>query len=133
MAGVAALALAAVASLTGCASGVRAGPDPGPGPGSEGPALDPLGVYDMTMSSESLVSEGMMEIRGSPGNYRGRLVVGVTEVAIGSVEVGAGFMNVHADMPTGALVLRLAGDGAFFSGNWVLGAQRGTVIAEKRR
>ena len=125
MAGILAFSLATVGPLAGCATGA--------GPGTEGPALDPLGVYNLTMSSESLVSEGMIEIRGSPGNYRGRLVVGGTEAAIGSVEVGAGHMNVRAIMPTGTLVLRLAGDGAFFSGNWVLGAQRGTVIAEKAR
>ena len=96
------------------------------------PVVDPVGVYDVTMSSGSQVSEGTIEIRGKPGNYRGTLVVGVMLVVIEGVETGAGIIQLRVDMPMGTLVLRLAGEGGCFSGNWVLDAQRGTVVSQKR-
>lgn len=94
--------------------------------------LDPVGTYDLSMSSVTLVSDGTMVIRGEPGNYRGTFSVGVLSVAIAGVEAGAGVLNVHADLPQGRIILRLTGDGFRFAGNWLLGAQRGTITAEKR-
>lgn len=93
--------------------------------------LDPVGTYDLSMSSVTRVSGGTLEIRGEPGNYRGTFSVGVLSAAIAGVEAGAGILNVHANLPQGSLVLRLTGDGRCFAGNWVLGVQRGTVTAEK--
>ncbi len=93
--------------------------------------LDPVGTYDLSMSSATQVSDGSMTIRGQPGNYRGTLTVGVLSAAIAGVETGVGLLNVHADLAQGRLILRLAGDGLCFAGNWVLGAQRGTVAAER--
>ena len=103
-----------------------------PEPAVEEPVLDPVGVYDLSMSSVTQVSEGTMEIRGEPGDYRGMLTVGVLSAAIAGVETGVGVLNVQAGLPNGTLVLRLTGDGFCFAGNWVLGAQRGTITAEKR-
>ena len=104
------------------------GPPPDPG----GVALDPVGVYDVTMSSPSRVSHGTIEIRGEPRKYRGTLVLGTVAVVLESIETGAGILHLGANMPAGTLVLRLAGDGRCLSGNWVLGVQRGAVRAEKR-
>ena len=42
---------------------------------AEGAAIDPIGIYDLTMSSETMVSEGTMEIYGEPGGYLGRVSV----------------------------------------------------------
>ncbi len=95
-------------------------------------ALDPVGVYDLTMSSQSRVSRGTFEIRGGPRKYHGSLVLGTVAVALESVGTSAGMIHIRARMTAGALVLRLVGDGRCFSGNWVLGTQRGTVVAEKR-
>ena len=103
-----------------------------PSPATEESAPDPVGVYDLSMSSAIQVSEGTLEIVGEPGNYRGLFSVGPLSVAIAGVETGIGLLNVHADLPRGALILRLKGDGRRFAGNWVLGAQRGTITAEKR-
>lgn len=96
------------------------------------PVLDPVGSYTLSMSSATRVSDGTMTIRGEPGNYRGTLSVGALSTVIAGVETGVGVLNVHANLPQGALVLRLTGDGSRFAGNWVLGAQRGTITAEKR-
>ena len=109
--------------LTACATA--------PAPAVEEPALDPVGSYDLSMSSETRVSDGTMVIRGQPGNYRGTFSVGVLSAVIAGVETGVGVLNVHADLPQGTLVVRLNGDGLRFAGNWVLGAQRGTITAEK--
>ena len=110
--------------LTGCATS--------PAPAAEEPVLDPVGVYDLSMSSVTQVSDGTMEIRGEPGNYRGTFSVGPVSAGIAAVETGVGMLNVHAGLPNGTLILRLTGDGFCFAGNWVLGAQRGTITAEKR-
>lgn len=84
------------------------------------------------MSSETMVSEGTMEIRGEPGSYTGTIAVGTVGARIVSVEAGADHMTVHAATSERTLILRLARDGDFFSGNWVLGRQRGTIIGNKR-
>lgn len=111
---------------------------PGPQPeGSrsyrdEGAVLDPVGVYDVTMSSQSSVSEGIIEIGGKPGRYHGSLQVGSVSAVLERVEPGAGILHLRVGLPGGTLVLRLTGDGKSFSGNWVLDTQRGTVVATKR-
>lgn len=74
-----------------------------------------------------------MEISGEPGRWRGRLSVGQVVAVVRRVETGPGHMRVEADTDRGRLVLRLATDGDFFSGNWTLGRQRGAVVAEKRQ
>lgn len=117
------LGMAAVAVLWGCAHGPAGGEA----------SLDPLGEYEVTLSSESLVSEGMMTIQGEPGAYRGTLVAGRMTARIVGVEVDANLMHVTAAVESGRLVLRLAGDGSFLAGNWVLGTRRGTVTATRRR
>lgn len=124
-------AFPAVLLLAGCA--VMQGPPPEglPADATEaGP--DPVGVYDVTMSSQSQVSEGTFEIRGDTRKYRGTLVLGTVSAVLESVEADAGVIHLRVKMPAGTLVLRLAGDGRCFSGNWVLDMQRGTVAAEKR-
>ena len=110
--------------LAGCATS--------PAVATEEPILDPVGTYDLSMSSATLVSDGTMVIRGAPGSYRGSFSVGTVSVVIAGVETGVGVLNVHADLPQGRIILRLTGDGFRFAGNWVLGAQRGTITAEKR-
>lgn len=111
------------AFLMGCATA--------PAPAAEQPVSDPVGSYELSMSSETGVSDGTMLIRGEPGNYRGTFSVGALSAVIAGVETGVGVLNVHADLPQGTLILRLAGDGVCFAGNWVLGARRGTITAEK--
>lgn len=74
-----------------------------------------------------------MEITGRPGFYSGRLSVGRFVGVVRSVETGPGHMLVEADAGSRIVVLRLATDGEFFSGNWMMGEQRGTAIADKRR
>lgn len=95
--------------------------------------LDPLGEYEVTLSSESLVAEGTMTIEGEPGAYRGALVAGRMTARIVGVEVGVNLVIVTATVESGRLVLRLAGDESFLSGNWVLGTRRGTVTANRSR
>jgi len=124
--------LAAAILLAGCTAM--------PGPQTEGfgsdrdeeAVLDPVGVYDMTMSSQSHVSEGTIEIRGRPGRYHGYLQLGSVSAVLESVEPGAGILHLRVRLTGGTLVLRLTGDGSSFSGNWVLETQRGTVTATKR-
>ena len=84
------------------------------------------------MSSETMVSDGAMEIRGKPGSYTGTIDVGAAAARILSLDVGEGYMTVRAELRRQTLILRLARDGDFLSGNWVLGAQRGTIVANKR-
>ncbi len=72
-----------------------------------------------------------MEILEDAGGYRGELTMGATEAPVEAVETGAGHMQVRVRMATGTLILRLAGDGDFMSGNWVLGARRGAVVATR--
>ncbi len=95
--------------------------------------MDPVGIYDLTMSSETMVSEGTMEVYGEPGGYVGRVSVGGVNARIVLVEPGEGHMSVHVEVEGGLLLFRLAGDGAFLSGNWVMGERRGTVAAKRRR
>lgn len=95
--------------------------------------MDPLGQYEVTLSSESLVSEGTMSIRGEPGAYRGALVAGGMTAVITGVDVDANQMHVRASVDFSTLVLRLAGDGHFLAGNWVMGTRRGTVTATRIR
>lgn len=115
--------LAAAAFLWGCAHGAAVGDA----------RLNPLGEYDVTLSSESLVSEGTMSIEGGPGAYRGLLVAGSMTARIVGVEVDVNQMHVTATVESGRLVLRLAGDESFLAGNWVLGTRRGTVTATRLR
>ncbi len=108
----------------------------GPGAvGGSGPVrvFEPAGEYDVTMSSERMVSEGTMDIRGEPGGYAGVITVGGVTARIVSVEAGADHMTVHAIAAQGNLILRLVWDGESLSGNWILGAQRGTFAGRKRR
>lgn len=73
-----------------------------------------------------------MDIRGEPGSYTGMIDVGGATARILSLEVGEDHMTVRADLRQQALILRLARDGDYLSGNWVLGTQRGTIVANKR-
>ena len=113
-------------------SGLLPGCATSPARAAEESILDPVGTYDLSMSSEIQVSDGTMTIHGEPGNYRGTFTVGVLSAAIAGVEAGVGVLHVHANLAQGTLTLRLTGDGVCFAGNWVLGAQRGTITAEKR-
>ena len=124
--------LAVALLLAGCAVMSGRQPEGSPSDGDEGPVVDPVGLYDVTMSSQGRVSEGTIEIRGKAGSYRGTVVLGSVSAVLESVEAGAGMIHLRVDMPRGKLVLRLTGDGRCFSGNWVLDMQRGTVMAEKR-
>ncbi len=118
--------------LAGCA--VMSGPQPEGPPSNrdEEAVMDPVGVYDVTMSSQSHVSEGTIEIRGKPGRYHGFMQLGSVSAVLERVEPGAGILHLRVKLPGGTLVLRLTGDGRSFSGNWVLETQRGTVTAGKR-
>lgn len=93
--------------------------------------LDPVGAYELTMSSEVMVAEGTMEIRGKPGNYVGTVDIGGMGGRVVSVAPGVGRLAVDIDTHRGRLVLRLVGDGSALSGNWVLGEQRGTIAAKR--
>lgn len=86
----------------------------------------------MTLASNVSVAEGVMEVRGAPGAFRGRLEAGGLSAEIVAVETAPGHMTVEADTGRGTVVLRLAVDAGFLSGNWVLGRRRGTVTAERR-
>ena len=99
---------------------------------AEGAAIDPTGIYDLTMSSETMVSEGTMEIYGEPGGYLGRVSVGGVSGRILLVEPGEGGLTVQVDVEGGRLVFRLAGEASYLSGNWVMGGRRGSVVAERR-
>ncbi len=119
-----------VAGLAGgCAGSGGPGADGGSGPAS---VFEPTGEYDVTMSSERMVSEGTMDIRGEPGGYAGVITVGGVTARIVSVEAGDDHMAVHAIAAQGTLILRVAWDGESLSGNWILGAQRGTFVGRKR-
>ena len=100
--------------------------------GSGTPSFDPTGIYDVTMATQGMVSEGTMTIRGLPGDYRGTLDAGGVAARIQSVAVGEDNMSVSAETSAGALILRILKDGNLFTGNWVLGERRGTFAAEKR-
>ena len=100
---------------------------------AEAEALDPVGVYDLTMSSETMVTEGKMEIRGEPDRYVGTVAVGGISGRIVKVMSGVGQLVVDVDTHAGRLVFRLAGDGSTLSGNWLLGERRGTVAAQRSR
>ncbi len=73
-----------------------------------------------------------MEIRGEPGRYTGMIAIGSVQVRVVSIEAGADHLTVRAATNERTLILRLARDGDFFSGNWVLGGQRGTIVGNKR-
>ncbi len=72
-----------------------------------------------------------MEISLLRGGHGGTLAVGGTRAIIVAVEADADQMTVEAVAEGGRLILRLARDGETFSGNWVLGSQRGTVAARR--
>ena len=112
-------------------AGLLAGCAASPQPAVEQPVPDPVGDYDLAMSSATRVSEGTMEIRGEPGDYRGLFSVGNLSAVITGVEMGISVLNVQARLSQGMLMIRLTGDGRCFAGNWVLGTQRGTITAEK--
>lgn len=124
-------AVLATLAAAGCAPR-RLDATPEPAPATEAAAMDPVGVYDLTMSSETMVSEGTMEIYGEPGAYLGRVEVGGLNGRIVLVEPGEGHVSVQVEVEGSRLVLRLAGDGGFLSGNWVMGGRRGTAVAERR-
>lgn len=122
-------ALLAAGLAGGCAGSGGPGADGGPEPAN---VFEPVGVYEVTMSSESMVSEGTMDIRGEPGRYTGMIAVGSVAARIVNVEAGEDHMTVHATARQTNLILRLAWDGESLSGNWILGAQRGTFLGRKR-
>ena len=131
-------ALFAIGLAGGCATLAVPAPGAAPAAGADAESanvFDPVGGYDVTMSSERMVSEGMMEvrgIRGEPGSYTGVITVGSVTARIVNVDAGEDHMTVHAIASQGTLILRLAWDGEFLSGNWILGAQRGTFAGRKR-
>ena len=131
--GVLAAATAVLATLAaaGCAPR-RLEATPEPVPATEAAAMDPVGVYDLTMSSETMVSEGTLEIYGEPGAYLGRVSVGGVNGRIVLVEPGEGHLAIQVEVDGGRLVFRLAGDRSFLSGNWVMGVRRGAAVAERR-
>lgn len=127
-AGPVATVLCVVLVAAGCAT---------PGPSGDAasptaPGFDPVGRYDLTMSSATMVSEGSMEIRGEPGGYTGMINITGVAARVTNLEAGEDHMTVHAITGEHPLILRLARDGDFLSGNWILGPQRGTIIANKR-
>lgn len=97
-----------------------------------GDAFDPVGRYDLTMSSEGMVSEGTMDIGGEPGRYTGLVAIGGVAARIFAVEAGEDHMTVRAALRQGSLILRLAWDGESVSGNWLMGGRRGTIMGRKR-
>ncbi|NNF26077.1 MAG: hypothetical protein HKN73_02490 [Gemmatimonadetes bacterium] len=123
-------ALALVLSLG--PAGACAGTLGGPGEAQEG-VDPPTGIYDVTMASQGMVSEGTMTIRGVPGDYRGTLSIPGVSAEIGEVDVEGGDLQLRARTERGMLILRLLRDGDFLSGNWILGEQRGTFAAERRQ
>ena len=128
-------AMLAIGLASGCAALAAPAPGAERAPGSEDAranVFDPVGWYEVTMSSESMVSEGTMDIRGEPGNYAGMIAVGSVAARIVNVEPGEDHMTVHATARQANLILRRAWDGAFLSGNWILGAQRGTFLGRRR-
>jgi len=94
--------------------------------------FDPAGTYDVTMASQGMVSEGAMTIYGVPGRYRGSLSIGGMSAEMRRVELDDNTLTFEAKSDQGNLVVRLVRDGSFFSGNWVMGARRGTFTAEVR-
>lgn len=122
-------ALFTIVLASGCAIAGAPATDAAPPPGG---VFDPVGFYDVTMSSERMVSEGTMSIRGEPGNYTGMIAVGSVAARIVNVEPGEDHMTVHATTRQTNLILRLGWDGEFLSGNWILGAQRGTFVGRRR-
>ena len=128
----AATAVLATLSAAGCAPR-RLEATPEPVPATAAAAMDPVGVYDLTMSSETMVSEGTLEIYGEPGAYLGRVSVGGVNGRIVLVEPGEGHLAIQVEVEGGRrLVFRLAGDSSFLSGNWVMGGRRGAAVAERR-
>lgn len=126
-------ATAVLATLPAAGCGLRPlDTAPEPAPGNEEAAMDPVGIYDLTMSSETMVSEGTLEIYGEPGAYLGRVSVGGVNGRIILVEPGEGRISIQVEVEGGRLVFRLAGDSAYLSGNWVMGGRRGTAVAERR-
>ena len=73
-----------------------------------------------------------MVIRGEPGRYTGMINIGSVAARILSLEAGQDHMAVRATTSQQTLILRLARDEEFFSGNWILGGQRGTIVGNKR-
>ncbi len=78
-----------------------------------------------------------MHIRGEPGRYAGIIAIGGVSARIVNVEVGEDHMTVQASTTSSAgggraLILRLARDEDFFSGNWILGVQRGAIVGTRR-
>lgn len=124
--------LLAIGLAAGCAASSRPGSEDGPAPGG---VFDPAGGYEVTMSSERMVSEGTMEVRGipdEPGSYTGVITVGSVTARIVNVDAGDDHMTVQAIASQGTLILRLAWDGEYLSGNWILGPQRGTFLGRKQ-
>ena len=126
-------ALLLATGVAAACSAPRLQQPPGPQQGAEADseALNPVGAYDLTMSSETMVSEGKMEIRGEPGRYVGTVAVGGISGRIVKVMAGVGQLVVDVDTHAGRLVLRLVGGDATLTGNWVLGERRGTIVAER--
>ena len=127
-AGPVAAALCVVLVAPGCATPGSAGDIASP----TAAGFDPVGRYDLTMSSATMVSEGSMEIRGEPGGYTGLINITGVAARVTSLEAGEDHMTVHATARQTNLILRLVWDGEFLSGNWILGAQRGTFLGRKR-
>ena len=121
------LGLAVLWTMVSACAGMTGGPNE-----AEEGVDPPTGIYDVTMASQGMVSEGTMTIRGVPGDYRGTLSIPGVSAEIGEVELGEGDVQLRARTDRGMLILRLLRDGDFLSGNWILGEQRGTFAAERR-
>ena len=128
-------ALLLATGLAAACSATRLQRPPGAQPGTEAEpeAGNPAGVYELTMSSETMVSAGRMEIRGEPERYVGTLAIGGISGRIVRVMSDVGQLVVDVDTQAWLLLLRLAGSGSTLTGHWVLGERRGTVVAERSR
>lgn len=113
--------------LGACASAPEPAP-PAPAALEQPTEVDPVGTYTFSTTVQGMAVDGQMRIGGSRGSWGGSIYSDVTgEMPISRVTVDGQQVVVLADTPDGPVRIRMMFNGESFSGDWVLGADGGTL------
>ena len=98
------------------------------------PGLNPVGTFDFTaIVPDGSEAPGSFTISGSPGAYTGTIErPGMGGSDLTSIAVDGQTLTIGANIPDGAVVLKLSFTGNDFTGTWSLGEAGGAIRGKRR-
>jgi hypothetical protein len=107
--------------------------DPWPERAQTPGTVNPVGSYDLSFIDDGKPMTGTMVIRGTPGEYSGRITAEARpQVQISTVTASGPLVTVTADVPNGVLLLRFRVTGDSLHGDWSLRNDGGRLSGVRR-